>query len=194
MTTLLFLSIGLLWSSPASAMEPISSLEKAPIHKELIDSGISFLYENDMQDDEQIQLFYKALNKGFIKINTVDENGWNLLHKSVIKQCPTHVECCGQYLKDTGGDSNVQDKEGSTPMFLAVAQKNVKLVKLLIEFDADDNCATYKDSPHRGRTPLHQAIYNHEDSPKTVQNQQIAYILVMNDPTLLLLMLTAFHL
>ena len=66
---------------------------------------------------------------------------------------------CGDYetvrqILETGPDKNVRDDFGDTALHVAMYQKNLALIKLLLDYGFDPNAKTTKN----GNTPLHNAV------------------------------------
>ncbi|MDR2807027.1 MAG: ankyrin repeat domain-containing protein [Puniceicoccales bacterium] len=80
-------------------------------------------------------LFPYLLQRQYTQVNT-PINGKTALHWAVIHDRPDFVRAL---LKNSKTDINVQDKNGDTPLHLAVASNNLLIVKLLLMSGADVN-------------------------------------------------------
>ena len=73
---------------------------------------------------------------------------------------------------DKGADVNAKDDNGSTLLCKAVWTRNIPLIKLLIEYQADPTMETDYES-----TPLYQAAYSNKDESIDIRNKIIKLLL-----------------
>ena len=64
-----------------------------------------------------------------------------------------------KFLLENGANPNVTDKKGYTPLFYAVGRKELDVVKVLIQHDADPNKPMFVRDVKQVMTPLHSLIY-----------------------------------
>lgn len=107
--------------------------------------------------DNDLQAVQDYISTGQLSPNSKDPNGYTPIHAAVSYG---HVELL-KYLIDQGGDINIQDTEGDSPLHHA---EDLKIAKLLVEqYKAD-----WKLKNNEGQTP---ADYIEEDDefPEVVQ-------------------------
>ncbi|XP_072044524.1 uncharacterized protein [Amphiura filiformis] len=89
-------------------------------------------------------------------VNNITKDGNSLLHLWVNKYSGSEDECkkCFSLTKGSNLNLEVRDKDGLTPLHVAVKQKKLPLVSALLEFGADIHATDTKN----GYTSLHYAV------------------------------------
>jgi ankyrin repeat protein len=105
--------------------------------------------------------FEIALERGHILIAMLllERHSQIPLHVLINKRCNGDIIMTSKYddlmkfLIEDGKHINKQDNEGKTPLFISVVKRDIYLIKLLIENNANMNI------PSNGNSPLHVAIF-----------------------------------
>ncbi|KAK3100093.1 hypothetical protein FSP39_014616 [Pinctada imbricata] len=85
----------------------------------------------------------KRLNPEIVKL--LVNNGANLNFKNPNGKAPLHIatsksdDLCVQYMLEAGAEPDIQTYTGSTPLWIAVIENNLKIACLLIKYGADVN-------------------------------------------------------
>ena len=98
-----------------------------------------------LNQDEQKKKLKEQPN---IKDELDEKNGNKLLHYEVIKNNYDLI----LYILEIGDDINYKNKDGETPLFLAIENKNNKIINMLLEKGADPNVQN-----NLGETSIHIA-------------------------------------
>lgn len=101
------------------------------------------------------QIVDLLLKKG-AKISGYD--GYPALHRAVMAGLPTEIT---RLLKESGTDIDAKDKNGHTPLLVAIRYNNSDAAKLFIEHGANVNTVLENDEGlyrEKGQTPLHHAV------------------------------------
>lgn len=104
-------------------------------------------------DVDDCKTFRTIAKKKLVDVNTISKGSLSLLHEASYKGC---VKCIKSILKH-GGDVNVQDDMGWSPLHAAIAAKNLDAVKMLLHGEACVN-----KSCLNGWSPLLLAVYMDE--------------------------------
>ena len=89
------------------------------------------------------------VEKGANPYNINSRNGDSILHHAIRSKCLDSVEC----LLEAQCDPNCKNRDGLTPLHIAVEVESTDIVKELLHHGADSNVAY----PHDGGTVLHHA-------------------------------------
>ena len=91
-------------------------------------------------------------------VTACNASGWTLLHK--VAACGGSTQAT-EFLLAAGAPINRKDKNGNTPLHLAINNGNKAVAKLLIDNGADLNTADVSSrNDKNGNTPLHLAAEN----------------------------------
>ena len=128
MQNLIFLSLCLLTTATNSALGTLSIAEaNTGEHKETN----SLFYQ--ACDNGSWETFSQLLHTTEVNIYETNKNGWTPLHMCVVRGDYKKVKA----LTDTFGYTNIQDNQGSTPLFLAAVVGNADIVGLLLNSGED---------------------------------------------------------
>ena len=110
----------------SSAPEP-SNVQQVVFNKQKL-TQVAFV---QVQTNEEQTLLENCENlRSCIDLNYADENGMTMLHWAVIYN--NYARVC--ILIESGANPDVQDKQGKTPLHLAVEIEAVEIVKFLLEY------------------------------------------------------------
>jgi ankyrin repeat protein len=107
---------------------------------------------------ETTDLIDVILETGKFDINGVDNNGWTPLHCAINETYNSEINA--RHLIQKGADPTIANKEGDTPLHLAVLYcriwytEYIETISLILENDQVD----INRRGNNGRTPLHHAI------------------------------------
>lgn len=98
---------------------------------------------------ELIELLLKQKN---IKVNAKNEKGFAPLHIVILGNSINSLNIL-EYLLDNGANINVQDKNGHTPLHVAISQNDIEVIEMLLERRIKINTQTKV-----GNTAMHYAV------------------------------------
>lgn len=85
-------------------------------------------------------------------------SGWTALHLAVFHYTESSYDIC-KLLLDSGANFNELNKTSETPICIALACSNMKIVQLLLDYGADIESTT-----SNGWTAVHKAAWNTDDT------------------------------
>lgn len=140
-------ALKLLLEKPSFAQQKVENLVDQMVIKKL--ENVS-RRSNSMSEQEfmrQIDEILKGFSKAYIDIGNVQiAEGGTLLHLATKRNFKAVVE---KLLQLPGIDVNMRDRDGNTPLLLAVTLDNGELVELLLKHGANPNIVN-----NNGKTPL----------------------------------------